>query len=102
MMSFNDDAANPLNPKQSPGYDGEVYLCPPNNFPSRYSVSTGLVRLSLHRQWRGINQNSPKPLGSREADSICRQLGYTGAVPNSAVTAKATSNPYYSHCFFDE
>ena len=43
--------------------------------------------------WRGINQNkstSDAFLGSIEADAICRQMGYTGAIPGSAVTVNAS------------
>ena len=82
-------------------FDGQVRLCPPKNFPSgTQSVSTGLVLINLHKEWRGINQpkNSAYPLGSREADSICRQLGYTGAVINSARPWSATLEGY-SNCY---
>ena len=79
-------------------FDGHIRLCPPRGFPvGNQSVSTGLVLISFHNEWRGINQQNPGyPLGSREADSICKQLGYTGAVVNSAKPWNATSENYNS------
>ena len=81
-------------------YEGQVYLCPPNNFPAgSCSVSTGLVQVYLHKTWRGINQRDTNyRLGTHEADSICRQLGYTSAIENSAVVVHATKQDY-SHCY---
>jgi hypothetical protein len=81
-------------------FDGQVRLCPPKQFPKNQSVSTGLVLIYLHKDWRGINQpkDSAYPLGSHEADSICRQLGYTGAVVNSAKPWNATLDDY-SSCY---
>ena len=75
-------------------YNGQVRLCPPNGFPTNMqSVSTGLVQVHLHGDWRGINQNNLSyPLGSHEADSICRQLGYTNSATNSAITQISASS----------
>ena len=92
-----------VGPPTQPMYDGQIYLCPHDNFPTgRCSVSTGLVQLHLYDQLRGINQKvnvSPR-LDSYVADSICRQLGYTNAVLIGAVTLKATKQSY-SHCYGD-
>ena len=81
-------------------FDGQVRLCPPRDFPNGIqSASTGLVLINLHGVWRGINQlNSSYPLGIRVADSVCRQLGYTGAVVNSAKPWNATAEDY-SNCY---
>ena len=81
-------------------YEGQVYLCSPNNFPvGSCSVSTGLVQVYTHNTWRGINQrDSDHRLGTRVADSICRQLGYTSAIENSAVVVQATKQDF-SHCY---
>ena len=81
-------------------YKGQVYLCPPKDFQTgNCSVSTGVVFIWAYSEWRGINQNSSDfPLASHVADSICRQLGFTNAVVNSAVTLNSTSLDY-SHCY---
>ena len=94
--NFSEEALN-----SSSHYKGQVYLCPPDEFPTgKCSVSTGLVRIWAYNEWRGINQNSSKsPLGSHVADSICRQLGYTNAVMNSAMTLNSTTLSY-SHCYY--
>ena len=79
-------------------YDGQVRLCPPSVSPamvtsSKVSVSMGLVQIRLNNEWRQINQyNLSHPLGSHEADSICRQLGYTNAISSSTITQRAASN----------
>lgn len=83
-------------------YEGQVNLCPPQNFPIyNCTVSTGLVLINMYGQWRGLNQNSSYPrLGSHEANSICRQLGYTHAVVNSAIAMNSTGETY-SHCYYN-
>ena len=72
--------------KQDKAYDGQVRLCPPSA-PSgmatsgEASVSMGLVQIYLNGDWGQINQYTfNHTLGSHEADSICRQLGYTNAI----------------------
>ena len=94
------NAEEPVTDIKSPHYNGQVHLCPPKDFrTSKCSVSTGLVLIWTYQEWRGINQNSSSfPLSSHVADSICRQLGFTNAVVNSAVTLNSTSLNY-SHCY---
>ena len=81
-------------------YDGEVRLCPPramqgdsNNISS---ISFGVVALYFteYDSWRGVIQlptDSNALLGGNEADAICRQMGYTGAIVGSAISKSATS-----------
>ena len=100
VISFS-DFNNPLKP-----YDGQLSLCaadttlPKLNNNTRYSISFGMV--SLYKletdTWRGVDQNvSNTFLGSDEGDTICRQMGYTGAVPGSAI-AKSASTFTFSNC----
>ena len=85
-------------------FDGQLSLCPANitlpkdNNNIRYSTSFGMISLYKQGTWRGLDQNvSQAFLGSDEADTICRQIGYTGAVPGSAV-AKNTSQYHFDQC----
>ena len=86
-------------------YDSQLLLCPPydsDNTSSIFSTSFGLVIMysSKYDTWRGINQhNTSDPLGGNEADAICRQLGFTGAISGSAVTQRALPQNYnFQHC----
>ena len=84
-------------------YDGYILLCPPDNFTATTtSTSFGLVIIYLSKYdiWRGLNQpNGSEPLGLNEANAICQQLGYTTAVPGSAVTTRAVQPDYtFDHC----
>ena len=80
-------------------YDGEITLCPPDVPQGNANITSssfGVVTLYLqeHNVWRGINQNGTELksfLGSFEADSICRQMGFTGAIPGSAITINASA-----------
>ena len=66
---------------------------------ARYSTSFGMISLYKQGIWRGLDQSvSTVFLGSDEADTICRQIGYTGAVPGSAV-AKSTLDKNISYTF---
>ena len=48
--------------------------------------------------WKGINQRRDgKLLGAYEADTICRQMGFTGAYPGTAV-ARSVNNYSFSNC----
>lgn len=89
------DFSTPLDP-----YDGQLSLCPvdtmlpSSNNGTHYSVSFGVVILYMKytKTWRGLEQNSSNAfLGCYEADTVCRQMGYTGAEPGSAVAISATS-----------
>ena len=51
----------------------------------------GLIQIYLNGEWGQINQyNLSHSLGLHEADSICRQVGYTNAV--AAITQGAASS----------
>lgn len=76
-------------------YDGQLQLCPPDDdedISNLFSTSFGLVAMysSKYDIWRGFNQPSDSVvLGGNEADAVCRQLGYTEAIPGSALTQRA-------------
>lgn len=88
-------------------YDGEIRLCAPDNHTNyiesniKVSVSFGVVGMYFdeHSVWRGINQFNAQTdlLGSVEADTICKQMGYTGAIPGSAI-ARSASNYTFDTC----
>ena len=80
------------------GYQGQVYLCPPENFYSENrSVSTGLVLLYLHDSWRTINLKSQTDT-SDLLDSLCQQLGFSGVVTNSG-TSRRASQYSFDYCY---
>lgn len=83
-------------------YDGQILLCPPDGSNFTRSTSFGLVAIYLSKYgiWRGMNQkNSSAPLGGNEANSICQQLGYTTAIPGSAITRRAVlQRSTFEHC----
>ena len=81
-------------------YDGQVTLCPSDDAQNDDSIksSTSYGVISLYyaeaKVWMGLNQNYfTTPLGSNEADTICRQMGYTGFLPG---TIAARSDAPYS------
>ena len=82
------DLNNPLEP-----YDGQVSLCPMDITSGDTNISStsyGLVGIYYKNKdygaWKGINQKDGNLLGAYEADAICRQMGFTGAYPGTAVT----------------
>ena len=92
------DFDNPLSP-----YDGQVVLCPPQlvGIDNIRSTSFGVVGLRLKDLIMGISQPAKSlPLAGSEADAICRQLGYTEAIPGSAATKAAYEAQQYmfNHC----
>ena len=77
-------------------YYGQIMLCPPDD---TLISSFGMIIIysSKYDTWRGLNQatlTSDVALETNEADTICRQLGYTGARPGSAVTKQAVYNNF--------
>ena len=96
-------------------YDGQVILCPPqfDNVGGtiyKRSASFGVIGVRLHNKLMTISQpvagsgKESQPLGSSEADAICRELGYTGVIPGSIATKSAYENmtvlpPYkFNYC----
>ena len=84
--------------KPSSPYNGKLALCPTDNATSdpniRLSVSHGMVSLyfASHGTWRGLDTKAL--LGATEANTICRQMGFTGAVPGSATALSATDRTF--------
>ena len=75
-------------------------LCPVNSDSStRVSTSYGLVGIyyEKYKATEGISQIDEHPLGGLEADTICQNLGFTGAYPLSAVR-KSVDNYDFSYC----
>ena len=85
-------------------YDGQVYLCPPDETERdsrNTSVSVGLIGIFLKGEWRGLNQPvGHTALRKNAGDAICRQLGYTDAISTSIITSKAAKqfNFTFNNC----
>ena len=82
-------------------YNGQVALCPTDNTSVNiHSTSFGLVGIYYqdYGAWKGINQRGDgRVLGAYEADAICRQMGFTGAYPGTAIT-RNVENFNFSQC----
>ena len=84
--------------KPLPPYNGQLALCPADSATDdpdvKLSVSSGMVSLylKLDGTWRGLNTKTL--LGTTEANTICRQMGFTGAVPGSAVQRSASASTF--------
>ena len=93
-------AADDSTTLQSSYYDGQIALCPSDSAikadrdaKTTTSVSFGVVSLYFkdRKHWRGLNQQSSSaPMGGNEADAICRQMGYTQALSESAIARDAS------------
>ena len=99
------DSTDMTKPLNSGKYDGQLLLCPPDDYEetsSLFSISFGLIVMysSKYEIWRGFNQpNNSAVLRGNEADAVCRQLGYTQAIPGSALTQRAMLPNYtFNHC----
>ena len=95
LLQYYTDFTKPL-----PLYDGQVSLCPVNtNSVNKSSTSYGLVGIYYkdNEAIKEINQKGELPLGGVEADTICLNMGFTGAYPGSAVT-RNVDNFKYSNC----
>ena len=83
-------------------YEGQVWLCPPDGADAGplHQISMGLVLIFLHNEWGAINErNIETSLRTYRANSICRQLGYSQAVPDSTLTVEGASARYtYDTC----
>ena len=99
MADINQFSLNQLDFKQPlEPYDGQVALCPvANTSADIYSTSFGLIGIYYtdYGAWKGINQR--KLLGAYEADTICRQMGFTGAYSGTAIT-RIVENYDFSKC----
>lgn len=80
-------------------YDGEAYLCPPNEKPHGLQTILGLMQIVLIRgsgseyydkQTRSVSTNKhsdvPEHFQAAKRDSYCRQLGFTNAVSVHALS----------------
>ena len=80
-------------PWYSDYFNGQITLCPSDNQTSDSvwtSVSFGVISLQFNGTWKGIHLTYDAPLQNSEADTICRQMGFTGAKTGSAVAITAT------------
>ena len=69
--------------------DGEVTLFPTSTKYSNISVSFGMVAIKCGKgggDWKYISVDDPNSLSKNVPDTLCRGLGFTNAVPNSART----------------
>ena len=85
-------------------YNGQVQLCPPDEviddstYPAR-QVSFGIVSTYLHSFWGSLNENSSSMVGYDQTNNICKQLGFTGAVRDSARTVSSYKGQYsFTNC----
>jgi hypothetical protein len=82
-------------------YNGQVALCPIDNDSANItSTSFGLVGIYYkdYGAWKGINQRRDgRQLGAYEADTICRDMGFTGAYSGTAVI-RSVENYGFSKC----
>ena len=73
----------------SAGYNNEVMLWspdPPTNSNGYFSPSYGAVVIHDTKSWKYIDLiNLNRLFSVNVADTICRQMGYTHSVPNSAI-----------------
>ncbi len=77
--------------------DGEVALFPTNKL--NISASFGMVAIKCGKEagdWKSISVDDPNSLSKNLLDTLCRGLGYTNAVPNSARTFKYYSDINYT------
>ena len=98
-------AANPKGyPLMDKAYEGQVQLCPPDEFGNETNpaaqVSMGIVSVFENTQWGSLNENdSNYRITHQQANSICRHLGFTGAVVDSARTVQSYAGQYtFSRC----
>ncbi len=80
--------------------DGEVALFPTNTTQySNISVSFGMVAIKCGKangDWKYITVDDPYSLSKNVPDTLCRGLGYTNAVSNSARTLEYYEEIGYS------
>ncbi len=78
------------NPENTDEMAGEIALFPPSTPQySSTSVSFGMVAIKCSKEgndWKLISVDDPYSLSKNVPDTLCRGLGYTNAVPNSART----------------
>ncbi len=97
----------PGEPRGSPlvkdTYPGQVQLCPPDQiidnstYPAQ-QISFGIISVNLGSMWGSVNENSNTMIGSNQVNGVCQQLGFTGAVRNSARTVSSYSSYTFTHC----
>ena len=84
-------------------YEGKVQLCPPDNVIDDMSylarqISFGIVSVYMNSLWGSVNENSTSSFGYNQANSICKQLGFTGAVKDSVRTVNTYSSYSFTRC----
>lgn len=62
-------------------YEGQLKLVA-TNLNSNQSTSKGMLQVYLNQQWTYICNDT---FGNHEADTSCRQLGYTNALSHGIV-----------------
>ncbi len=80
-------------------FDGEVALFPTNTTQYSNSVSFGMVVIKCSKgrgDWKFISIDDPNILSKNVPDTLCRGLGYTNAVSNSARTLEYYEEIGYS------
>ena len=92
--------------KDEYAYPGQVQLCPPDQLTSEsdtnpaLQVSMGIVSVYEHELWASLNENnSSNRVTHQQANSICQQMGFTGAVVDSIRTVGSYAGQYtFTNC----
>ncbi len=85
--------------------DGEVTLFPTLTQYSNISASFGMVAIKCGKEeadWKYISLDDPNSLSKNVPDTLCRELGYTNAVPNSARTLEYYRARAINYSFVEE
>ena len=98
-------------PLTEKAYQGQVQLCPPDQLTSDTShttiprpalqVSMGIVSVFERKLWGSLNYGdygTGVTVTHQQANSICRQLGFTGAVVDSARTVGNYGQYNFTNC----
>ena len=81
-------------------YDGEVYLCPPEQKPAGMQTTLGVVQLFLNGDTKSLSVKRPsdiaKHFGNTKVDSLCRQMGFSRAEHDVIYTQEALKHLHFS------
>ena len=80
-------------------YDGETYLCPPTQKRPGLQTTLGLIQIHLRGESRSLAIKKPSDIadyfGRDLRDSMCRQMGFSRAVPGGVYTIAALNEIQY-------
>ena len=84
-------------------YDGEAYLCPPDQKPFGMQATIGLIQLYLHDEPRSVSAEQKSDLTKYfkrpVQDSLCRQMGFSMAAQGGLQPLAAFESNYtFKNC----